>query len=156
LAASLAGIMLIWPQIGIAQSDGPFARFVGSWRGSGQVVGTNGNRERITCRANYSVSENGEALTQTLVCVSDSYRVDISSYIVPDGRSVRGYWQEATRQVQGNLTGQVVDGQFEGSVAGLGFTAEISLRSTGRRQVVNVRPQGGDVADVNVVLSRER
>jgi hypothetical protein len=147
--------LLAQPQIGAAQSEGPFARFVGSWRGSGQVVGRNGNHERITCRGSYSVSEKGEALSQRLICASDSYRVDISSYIVADGRSVQGHWQEATRQVQGNLTGQVADGNFEGSVAGVGFTAEIQLRTNGRKQQVTISPQGGDVAKADIVLSRE-
>jgi hypothetical protein len=154
LAAGLVGTALLWPQIGAAQSSSPFAKFSGAWRGSGQVVGTDGNHERITCRATYAVSQNGGALSQTLVCASDSYRVDISSYIVAEGRSVRGHWQEATRQVQGDLTGQIVEGDFEGGVAGPGFTAKISLRATGRRQVVNIRPQGGDVAGVDIVLSR--
>jgi hypothetical protein len=155
LAASLAGAALLWPQIGMAQSEGPFANFVGSWRGSGEVVGTDGNRERISCRANYTVSESGEALTQTLVCASDSYRLDISSYVIANGQSVQGHWQEATRQVQGHLSGHVADGQFEGSVAGPGFAAEILLRTNGRKQNVNIRPKGGNVAEAEVVLSRE-
>jgi hypothetical protein len=155
LAAGLVSTALIWAQIGMAQSGGPFAGLSGGWRGSGQVVGADGNHERITCRAHYAISENCGALSQTLVCASDSYRVDISSYIVADGHSVQGHWQETTRQVQGNLTGQIADGDFEGGVAGPGFAAEISLRATGRRQVMNIKPQGGDVANVNIVLSRE-
>jgi hypothetical protein len=119
------------------------------------VVGADGNQEHITCRARYAVDQNGGALSQTLLCASDSYRVDISSYIVAEGHSVRGHWQETTRQVQGDLTGQIVDGDFEGGVAGPGFTAEISLKATGRKQVINIKPQGGDVANVNIVLSRD-
>jgi hypothetical protein len=118
------------------------------------VVGTAGNREPITCRATYSAGGGGGSLSQTLVCASDSYRVDISSYIVADGDSVQGQWKEATRQVQGDLTGQVSDGDFEGNVAGPGFTAKISLKARGRKQLVNITPQGGDVAKVNIVLSR--
>jgi hypothetical protein len=154
LRGLLASALVLWPLVGMAHSDGPFSRFSGNWRGSGQVVGTNGHREQITCRAGYSLSDSGEALTQTLICASDSYRVDISSHVVAEGHRVQGHWQEATRQVQGDLTGQVADGQFEGTVVGPGFTAQVSLRSTGRKQVVTIRPQGGDVAAVEVVLSR--
>jgi hypothetical protein len=155
MAAGVVGVALIWAQTGMAQSGGPFAKFAGSWRGSGQVVGTDGNQERITCRARYTIDHNGGALSQSLVCASASYRVDINSYIVADGRSVQGHWQETTRQVQGDLTGQVADGDFEGGVAGTGFTAAISLKASGRKQVISIKPQGGDVADVNIVLSRE-
>ena len=119
------------------------------------MVGTDGNQERITCRARYTVEQNGAALSQSLVCASASYRVDINSFIVADGRSVQGHWQETTRQAQGELTGQVSDGDFEGGVAGPGFTAQISLKAMGRKQAISIKPQGGDVSDVNIVLSRE-
>jgi hypothetical protein len=148
--------ILAIPQSGEAQSGGPFASFIGSWRGGGQVVGRNGNRERIACRGSYTVSEKGEALSQRLVCASDSYRVDISSYIVADGDSIQGHWQEATRQVAGNLTGQITDGDFEGTVAGVAFTAGVQLKSSGRKQQVTISPQGGDIAKADIVLSRER
>src|SRR6266851_4647337 len=93
LASALVGAALLWPQTGMAQSGSPFDRFSGAWRGSGQVIGVDGNREHITCRAHYAISENGGALSQTLICASDSYRVDISSYIVANGHSVQGHWQ---------------------------------------------------------------
>jgi hypothetical protein len=154
LAIGVVAAVLVQPQIGTAQSDGPFSKFLGSWRGSGQVIGRDGNHERITCRASYSTSESGAALSQKLVCASDSYRVDISSYIVADGHSVQGHWQEATRQVQGELTGQIADGNFEGSVSGVGFTAGIHLRTSGHKQQVTISPDGGDVAKADIVLSR--
>jgi hypothetical protein len=154
LGGLLAGALALWPLVGMAHSDGPFSKFSGNWRGAGQVVGADGHREPIRCRAGYSLSQSGEALTQALVCASDSYRVNISSQVVAEGHRVQGHWQEATRQVQGDLSGQVVEGQFEGSVIGPGFTAQVSLRSNGRKQVVNIRPNGGDIAAVEVVLSR--
>jgi len=146
--------MVLWPLAGMAHMEGPFASFSGSWKGSGQVVGTDNKHERIACRANYSISEKGDALSQTLVCASDSYRFEISSYVVAEGRSVRGHWQETTRQVQGSLTGEVADGQFEGNVSGPGFTAELSLKAAGRKQLVSIKPQGGDIAKVEIVLIR--
>jgi hypothetical protein len=155
LAAGILSVAPIWAQVGIAQSGSPFGNFAGSWRGTGQVVGTDGNHERISCRARYAIDQNGGALSQSLVCASDSYRVDINSYIVADGHSVQGHWQETTRQAQGDLTGKIADGDFEGGVAGPGFTAAISLRANGRKQFISIKPQGGDVADVKIVLSRE-
>ena len=155
LAAGVGIAALAWAQIGLAQSGGPFGAFAGGWRGSGLVVGADGNHERITCRARYLISESGRALSESLVCASDSYRVDVDSYVIADGHSVEGHWQETTRQGQGNLTGQIVDGDLEGGVVGPGFTAEISLRATGRRQIMSIKPQGGDVNHVTVVLSPE-
>jgi hypothetical protein len=154
-AVCMAGAVLLAPQIGAAQASSPFASFTGAWRGVGQVVGTDGKHEPIRCRANYSISDHENGLSQTLVCASDSYRVDISSYLVAKGQSVQGNWQEATRKVSGHLTGQVSDGHFEGNVAGPSFTAEISLRASGRTQEVSITPHGGDVAKVEISLARD-
>ena len=132
----------------------PFAGMAGSWAGDGRIELQDGTSERVRCRATYSVGGGGTTLQQQLLCASDSYRVDISSYIVADGHSVQGHWQEATRQVQGELTGQIADGNFEGSVSGVGFTAGIHLRTSGHKQQVTISPDGGDVAKADIVLSR--
>jgi hypothetical protein len=83
--------------------------------------------DRLRLRAGYATIS--RALSESLVCASDTYRVDVDSYIVADGHSVEGHWQETTRQVQGNLTGQIVDGDLEGGVVGPGFTAETERRA---------------------------
>jgi hypothetical protein len=142
-------------QGGMARSSNPFAPFFGSWRGSGHVMGSDGHSERISCRATYSESNGGQALSQSLVCASDSYRFDVRAYVVADGPNVQGHWEETTRNAAGQLSGQVTDGKFDGNIAGPGFTTQMSLKMTGRRQTVSITPQGGDIAKVDIVLSRE-
>lgn len=151
-AGAAVALGLAAPQTAAAAP--PFASFAGSWSGSGEVIGTNGNRERIRCRAQYSEAQHGEALNQTIVCASDSYRIDITSYVEASGSSVQGDWREATRDVSGHLTGHIESGHFSGAVVGAGFTALVSLTSNGRTQAVSIRPQGGDIADVQVELRR--
>ncbi len=51
--------------------------------------------------------------------------------------------------------GLAVDGEFEGTIAGSGFAAEMSIRSSNRRQTVVMRPRGGDIDKVDIILSRE-
>jgi len=154
LAGALA--MPFAPQVGMAQSDGPFAIFSGNWRGSGQVTGTNGNRERIACRANYTVTSGGQALSQSLTCASDSYRFDVRSSVDNDGDDVRGEWEETTRNVKGNLLGQIANGQFDGKITGSGFSAEMSLRASDGKQQVSITPHGANVSKVEIELSREK
>ena len=140
-----------------AAPGGPFEAFVGDWTGGGEIVGANGNREHIRCRANYGESNRGEALAQSIVCASASYRIDIQSYVEASGQSVQGTWREQTRNISGQLTGTLEGGRFEGSVVGPGFSAQIALRSNGRRQAVNIQPSpGGDIADVRIELERRR
>jgi hypothetical protein len=154
LAGTLA--MQLGPDVGMAQSVGPFAVFSGKWRGSGQVTGVNGNREHITCRADYTISPNGQTLSQSLVCASDSYRFDVRSNVDNDGDSVRGEWEETTRNVKGNLLGQIADGEFSGKITGSGFSADMSLKATGGKQEVSISPHGSDVAKMEIELSREK
>jgi hypothetical protein len=152
-AASLVALLAL-PQLVAAQSAGPFAKFDGNWRGSGQVTGADGRHERISCRAAYSIPPSGAALSQSLVCASDSYRFQVQSdVVVIDGHSVQGRWQETTRNATGELLGQVSDGQFRGTVTGPGFTAEISIRMNGSKQAVVITPHGSNVANVDIVLS---
>jgi hypothetical protein len=152
-AIAVATTVAVWPAECVAATS-PFQAFVGDWVGGGRIVGSNGDRERIRCRASYSESKHGEALSQTIVCASASYRVDINSYLEASGRSVQGYWREDTRGISGELTGKIEDGRFEGAVNGPGFTAGVSLRSNGQRQAVNIEPSGGDIADVMIELHR--
>jgi hypothetical protein len=152
LAGALAASSCLQPLL--AQSPGPFAPFAGGFRGSGAVVGTDGRRERISCRSSGSVGERGESLSETMVCASDSYRFDIRTHAVAEGGAVRGQWQETTRGVSGAFVGRVSGEQFSGNVSGGGFTAQFSLRTGAHRQTFLLRPQGGEVASVEVVLSR--
>jgi len=136
-------------------AGGAFAVFAGSWRGDGEITGSNGVRERIRCRADYSVSDQGAAMSQTIVCASPSYRMDIHSHVEARGDNVSGDWSESTRGVSGQLTGHIVSGRFEGGVEGPSFTAGISLISNGHGQSVSIAPSGGDIADVRIELYRQ-
>jgi len=153
-APALAFATVLSPAPAPAQSAGPFSPFAGSFRGGGAVIGSDGHKERLSCRVSGTVGDGGESLTQTIVCASDSYRFDIHGHAVAQGGSVRGDWQESTRGVSGALSGRVSDGHFSGSVAGGSFNAGFSLRVSGRRLSFDLRPQGGDVARVDVSLSR--
>jgi hypothetical protein len=137
-----------------AQAASPFEKFVGVWSGAGQMVGTNGHRESIRCRAQYAEAKEGSALNQSIVCASESYKLNITSYVEASGESVQGYWKEASRDVSGHVTGRISGGRFEGEFSATTFTAAISLTSSGRTQAVSIQPRGGDVSDVNIELKR--
>jgi hypothetical protein len=136
-----------------AQAAG-FEPFAGSFHGGGEVIGSDGHRERISCRVRGAVGGGGESLSQNIVCASDSYRMDIHDSAVEEGGSVRGQWQETTRGVSGNLSGRLSGGSFSGGVSGAGFSASFSIRASGRRLSFSLAPQGGDVARVEVSLSK--
>jgi hypothetical protein len=148
ISMSLAGLQ------SAALAAGPFEKFVGGWSGAGQVVGTNGHRESIRCRAEYTEAKGGSALNQTIVCASESFKFNIQSYVEASGESVQGYWKEATRDVSGHVSGRILGGRFEGEFSATAFTAAISLASNGRTQAVSIQPRGGDISDVRIELRR--
>jgi hypothetical protein len=152
-AVAVAAAAAVWPTERAAAA-GPFQPFVGEWTGGGRVTGANGDREPIRCRAKFAESQRGEALSQTIVCASASYRVDIQSYVEASGRTVQGTWSEQTRGVSGHLTGRIEGGLLEGAVYGPNFTAGVSLKSNGKQQAVNIEPSGGDIAAVTIELAR--
>jgi hypothetical protein len=156
LAAGAACAMLLTPQAGMAATGGVFAPFLGNWRGSGEVTFNDGHKERINCRTNYTASEGGGSLTNSLTCAGDSYRFQVSMYVEATGQNLLGHWEEATRQVGGQLTGQVDGGHFEGKVSGPTFSLQLSLNSTDRQQTMSIRPQGTSFTSVTMVLDRQR
>jgi hypothetical protein len=114
-----------------------------------------GTRERIRCRANYSIASGGDSLTQVLLCASDSYKFDVNSTVAEQGGSISGNWTETTRNATGNVTGEVRGPVIEVLVTGVGFSAGISILTRGAMQAVAIKPQGGtDVVDVRVNLHR--
>jgi hypothetical protein len=137
-----------------AVTSSPFRNFIGQWSGKGQLVGSDGHRESIRCRAEYSEVNGGAAVNQTIVCASESFKFDIRSHIETSGESVQGSWSEVSRNVSGSLTGRIAENQFEGQISSLAFSAAISLTSNGRTQAVTMRPSGGDVAEVRIELQR--
>jgi len=138
----------------LAHAAGPFAAFAGNFHGGGAVIGSDGHRERISCRARASVGGGGTSMSQTIVCASDSYRINITSNVVASGGSVSGSWTETTRGVSGSIAGRASDGQFSGRVDGGTFAASVAMRATGRGLSLSLAPNGGDVARVEVSMSR--
>jgi hypothetical protein len=134
-----------------AATSSPFRNFIGQWSGRGQVVGSNGHRESMRCRAEYSEVNGGAAVNLAIVCASESFKFDIRSHVEASGE---GYWTETSRNASGSLTGRIAENQFEGQISSPTFSAAISLTSNGRTQAVSIRPSGGDVADVRIELRR--
>ena len=48
-----------------------FSDLEGAWSGAGQIRTKAGEKERIRCRATYTIGRNGSGLNQVLTCASD-------------------------------------------------------------------------------------
>lgn len=136
-------------------ASGPFVNFAGSWTGAGKVSIKDGTQERLRCKARYSVSQDGYALQQNLVCASDSYKFNIISNILSTDGTLSGTWAETSRNASGQITGRISAKQITAFVQGTGFTAGVGIASHGGRQSVEIRPTGTDVTDVSVTMEKQ-
>ncbi len=149
-AAGVGAALMFSVTAGHAQS-GPFAGFNGAWSGNGTVSLSDGSTERIRCKADYKVDGGGMALKQNLRCASDSYKFDLSSEVTSQGDRISGNWSEASRNVFGNLQGTAGGGQIDVFVEAAGFAANLTLRTSGNRQTVQISSKG-DIRGVNITM----
>jgi hypothetical protein len=158
-AAALRAAILVAAFLHAAPShaqQGPFASLSGAWSGGGFLKSASGQRERLRCRANYDVSENGTRLQQSLRCASDSYRFDVNANIVSEGGTLSGSWTETSRNASGSVSGRVSGGQIQAKIDGAGFSASLVVSTRGDRQSVTIEAPGHEVTEVSVALTRAR
>ena len=133
-----------------AQS-GPFAGFEGTWSGSGTVALSDGTTERIRCKADYKLDGTGLGLKQNLHCASDSYKFNLSSDVTSEGDRISGNWSEASRKLFGKLQGTAGGGQIRVFVEANGFAANLTLRTNGTKQTVQIDSKG-EIKGVNITM----
>ena len=149
-AAGVGAALMLSVTAGHAQS-GPFAGFNGAWSGNGTVALSDGTTERIRCKADYKVDGSGMALKQSLRCASDSYKFILSSNVTSQGDRISGNWSEASRNIFGNLQGTAGGGQIDVFVEASGFAANLTLRTNGNKQTVQISSKG-DIRGVNITM----
>ena len=150
-AAGVGAALMMSVTASHAQAAGPFAGFDGNWSGAGTVALSNGTTEHIRCKADYKVNANGLGLTQNLHCASDSYKFDLSSNVTSQGDRISGNWSEKSRNIFGNLQGTAGGGQIEVFVEANGFAANLTLKTTGNRQTVQINSKG-EIRGVNITM----
>src|SRR5947209_13457747 len=116
----------------VALAAGPLSAYGGSWRGAGRLD-ANGHSEPLNCRSDNTPSQRGTAIALSLVCASDSFRVEIRADLTADGQDVQGTWTETTQNVSGNVAGVISKRQIDASVTGSGINANVAIRVAGRR-----------------------
>ena len=137
VAVSFAALFSFSPSPAHAQGGGPFAGMAGNWAGGGTVTLDDGSRERLRCRASYAVA--GAQMQMTLTCASDAYKFQLGANVVDQGGAVSGNWTETSRNISGSLQGRGGGGSFDVVASTGGFNANISLRTSGNKQSINMR-----------------
>lgn len=152
--AAATAVVLLGATAVSAQSDSPFSSLSGSWSGSGTISMNDGHNERIRCKAQYEVTPSGIIMHQNLRCASDSYKFEVKSSLQADGNAILGTWSETTRQVTGDVTGTINNGNISTNVKGTGFTATLAVQTRGNSQAVSIVPTGTDIQSVKIEMKR--
>jgi hypothetical protein len=146
---------------GPAQAQGssassPFEGFAGEWSGSGTIALSNGRTERLRCEAAYVVASAGSSLRQNLSCRSDNYVFELRTEVDYEGGRIAGRWSETSRNLVGRISGRAQSRRIDAVAEGSGFSAEIAMSTSGRRQAVGIRSQGTELSRIAVELTRIR
>jgi hypothetical protein len=145
---------LCLPGLAAQAAVSPFAAMAGVWSGGGVLNTTDGQQERLRCRASYGVAPTGSQLRLNLRCASASYNFDLASNVEDRRGEIYGTWSEATRNASGSISGRAAGNRIEASATGQNFSADLSLTTRGNRQTVSIRPQGTNIAAVSLALER--
>jgi hypothetical protein len=154
---SLAAAFFVAASMQGVKAENALRPLAGYWLGGGTISMKNGTSERIRCRGSYAISPAGNALNQSLLCASDSYKFNVKSNVFENAPGVlTGSWAETTRNASGQLSGRVAGARILANVAGVGFTAAIAITTRGRQQSVMISPAGStDVVRVAVSMRKE-
>jgi hypothetical protein len=115
---------------------------------------SDGKRERLRCRASYSVGQDGEAVDIAIRCASDSYKFDLSGYLRNNNGSVSGQWSETNFNSAGTLSGRASGNSINAQAVGSTFSAGLSMTTSGGRQSVTIRPGVTEVRQVSLSFQR--
>jgi hypothetical protein len=137
-----------------AHAEGLFAHYTGTWSGNGTISFNSGARERIRCRANYTSSNDANALRLELRCASDSYKFELQSDLAATGNSISGTWREVTRKVAGNLSGRGAGDRIDVTAISPTFSAFLTMVSRNNRQNITIQSPGSEMQEVAIALAR--
>lgn len=151
--AMLIALLCMMPETATAGSA-LFKRMAGIWTGGGHIDFSNGEGERIRCRARYTVESAGRLLEQHLRCASDSYNFNIGSVVDYHRGLLTGNWAETTHNIAGRISGTISRNHIHAHVQGAQFVASLSMSITGNSLRVILTPQAGDVREIEVALRR--
>ena len=153
LAGGLIGAMVVWSQIGLAESDGPLRGSQANGEGpamsspptaiASKFAAVAATRLQSTARLS---ARRSSAPVTAIVSTSAAMLLLKAVMSGAIGRRQRAKWK-ATSQARSPMGGSK-------AMSSGRLLRRRSLRSTGRRQTVSIRPKGGDIASVDVVLAR--
>jgi hypothetical protein len=147
----LALIVALVPSWSSQAAPNPFDTLLGSWRGSGQILLSDGRTERLKCNAYYTGG--GSRLGMAIRCQSETSNVEIRSKLSQTGGRITGTWEERTYNAEGTASGTVTGDKISLQISG-GVTGTMQVSFSKSRQSVAISTQGIALKNVTIDLTR--
>lgn len=123
-----------------AQSaNSTFASLAGRWTGEGRLGLKDSPPENVKCRATYFLTDGKDELKQNIRCATAGGSIEVQSQIANTEGALSGTWKETTRNLEGQLTGNVRPGGFRIVVQGAGLTANMDILVKADRQIIEIQ-----------------
>ena len=152
LAGVVVAVLAMVVGAQLAQSD-PLGDLNGFWSGTGSVVLSGGNTERVKCQVFYKSGE-GSQIRQTMRCASTDYTINSLAELKVKGNQVTGSWEERTYSAKGEVSGRYSAEGFVLSIQGANFSAAMNVSLSNCKQNISITPKGLDVTRVTIALAK--
>ncbi len=136
-----------------ARPSGVFSKLKGNWRGSGRILLTGGNSQRIACRAYYTVKEAGAGLGLAIRCASQDNKIELRARLSDNDGKLSGNWEERTYNATGNVSGRASPGRVTLAING-SISGSMRISYTGRRQTVSISTEAEGLTGISIDLRR--
>lgn len=159
LAACQAPGLLLLPVVptpALAEEGSPFDKLTGRWLGEGRFGIRDGGTEAVKCRVTYIlVGNDGNNLRQTIRCSAPSDTIEVQALVSHAAGKLTGTWKELSRDMSGELAGEVTPKGFKVSVKGGNINANMNIILVNDgRQVVEIQFIEGALIGLTLVLRK--
>jgi len=148
---AMALLVALVPSWSSQAASNAFDTLLGSWRGSGQILLSDGRTERLKCNAYYTGG--GSRLGMAIRCQSETSNVEIRSKLSQTGSRITGTWEERTYNAEGTATGTASGDKISLQISG-GVTGTMQVSFSKSRQSVAISTQGIALKNVTIDLTR--
>jgi hypothetical protein len=148
-AGTLAG-----PAPARAVDASPFDKIVGRWVGEGRLGVRDSATEQVKCRVTYIRAGGADELQQTIRCASASGSIEVRSTVTHAGGTLKGTWMELSRNMQGDLTGNVTPRGFRVYVNGESLNANMDIAILGPKQVIEIQFINSSLVGLTLILEK--
>lgn len=135
-------------------ADQTFKNYAGRWVGEGMLGLRDSPTEKVKCRATYFLTEGKDEMTQNIRCATAGGSVEIKSAIANANGALSGTWQETTRNIGGDLTGQILPTGLKITVKSNDIAANMEIVLRDNRQIVEIQFIDSAMIGLTLILTK--